>query len=48
MVGGEARLCGSCMDARGLVDSGKLPSARRSTLKELAEWRAAADTVLVL
>lgn len=47
MVGGEVGLCGTCMDARGLVDSDMLPSARRSTLKELAEWTAAADKVLV-
>jgi len=47
MVGGEVGLCGTCMDARGLSDADMLPSARRSTLKELAEWTAAADKVLV-
>lgn len=47
MVGGEVGLCGACMDARGLTDDQVVPGARRSTLKELAEWTAAADKVLV-
>lgn len=47
MVGGEVALCGTCMDARGLGDSELVDNARRSTLKELAEWTAAADKVLV-
>lgn len=47
MVGGEVGLCGTCMDARGLSDEQIVDGARRSTLKELAEWTAAADKVLV-
>ena len=47
MVGGEVALCGTCMDARGYADEDVVPNARRSTLKELAEWTAAADKVLV-
>ena len=47
MVGGEVALCGTCMDARGYTDEDVVPNARRSTLKELAEWTAAADKVLV-
>lgn len=47
MVGGEVALCGTCMDARGYTDEDVLPNARRSTLKELAEWTAAAEKVLV-
>lgn len=47
MAGGEVALCGTCMDARGLSDEGLVPGTRRSTLKELAEWTAAADKVLV-
>ena len=47
MVGGEVALCGTCMDARGHADRDMVPNARRSTLKELAEWTAAADKVLV-
>lgn len=47
MVGGEVGLCGTCMDARGLTEDQVVEGARRSTLKELAEWTAAADKVLV-
>ena len=47
MVGGEVGLCGTCMDARGIGDDQVVDGARRSTLKELAEWTAAADKVLV-
>lgn len=47
MVGGEVGLCGTCMDARGMDADQVVEGARRSTLKELAEWTAAADKVLV-
>ena len=47
MVGGEVGLCGTCMDARGIGEDQLVDGARRSTLKELAEWTAAADKVLV-
>lgn len=47
MVGGEIGLCGICMDARGMTDDQIVAGAHRSTLKELAEWTAAADKVLV-
>lgn len=44
---GEVALCGTCMDARAMKDEDLLPGARRSTLKELADWTVAADKVLV-
>lgn len=47
MVGGEAGLCGTCMDARGLGEDQVVEGARRSTLQQLADWTAAADQVLV-
>lgn len=47
MLGGKVGLCGTCMDARGLSEDQIVAGARRSTLKELAEWTAAADKVLV-
>jgi uncharacterized protein involved in oxidation of intracellular sulfur len=47
MVGGEVGLCGTCMDARGLDEEQTVEGTRRSTLKELAAWTAAADKVLV-
>lgn len=46
-VGGEVRLCGTCMDARGLVDQDLVEGAHRSTLGELAAWTAEAERVLV-
>lgn len=47
MAGGEVGLCGTCMDARGLGEDQIVEGARRSNLKELAEWTAGADKVLV-
>ncbi len=44
---GELALCGTCMDARGLMEADIIEGARRSTLAELADWTAAADKVLV-
>jgi uncharacterized protein involved in oxidation of intracellular sulfur len=44
---GELGLCGTCMDARGVLDSEMMEGARRSTLAQLAEWTAEADKVLV-
>ncbi len=47
MAGAQVGLCGTCMDARGLSDDEMVEGARRSTLKELAEWTAQADKVIV-
>ena len=47
MSGAEVLLCGTCMDARGLKDEELVEGARRGTLKQLAEWTAAADKLLV-
>ena len=44
---GEVGLCGTCMDARGLRDDELIEGARRSTLAQLTDWTAEADTVLV-
>lgn len=44
---GAVLLCGTCMDARGLVDDELLEGARRSTMDELASATAEADKVLV-
>jgi uncharacterized protein involved in oxidation of intracellular sulfur len=40
-------LCGTCMDARGLVDTELLDGARRSSMDELASATIAADKVIV-
>jgi len=44
---GEVRLCGTCMDARGLRDEELVEGAQRGTLAQLADWTAEADKVLV-
>jgi len=44
---GEVALCGTCMDARGIVDADLIDGARRSTLAVLAQWTIEADQVLV-
>ncbi|MFZ2207148.1 MAG: DsrE family protein [Porticoccaceae bacterium] len=44
---GEVGVCGTCMDARGLLDGDLVEGAPRSTLAQLADWTAAADKVLV-
>jgi uncharacterized protein involved in oxidation of intracellular sulfur len=44
---GAVKLCGTCMDARGMSEADLITGAQRSTLAELAELTAAADKVLV-
>jgi uncharacterized protein involved in oxidation of intracellular sulfur len=44
---GKILLCGTCMDARGLVDSDLLDGAARSTMDALTAETVAADKVLV-
>ena len=44
---GNVLLCGTCMDARGLGDTGLFEGARRSTMDELANMTVEADKVLI-
>jgi uncharacterized protein involved in oxidation of intracellular sulfur len=44
---GEVGLCGTCMDARGMLETEAVEGARRSTLAQLATWMAESDKVLV-
>ncbi len=44
---GEIGVCGSCMDARGLLDADLVEGSRRSSLEELTDWTLWADRVLV-
>ena len=46
-AGGQVLLCGTCMDARGIVEAELMEGARRSTMDELAAETIAADKVLV-
>jgi uncharacterized protein involved in oxidation of intracellular sulfur len=45
--GGLVRVCGTCMDARGLADAELVDGAARSTMDELGQLTVAADKVLV-
>jgi len=45
--GGTVDVCGTCINARGIIDSELAPGTRRSTLNELAEWTGWADKVIV-
>ena len=44
---GQIGVCGSCMDARGLLDAELVEGTRRSSLEELTDWTLWADRVLV-
>ena len=44
---GRVLLCGTCTDARGLVEGELMQGARRSTMDELATETLAADKVFV-
>jgi uncharacterized protein involved in oxidation of intracellular sulfur len=46
-AGGEIGVCGTCMDARGIGDTGLVEGALRGSLAEWAEWTQWADKVLV-
>ncbi len=45
--GASAKVCGTCMDARGLSDSELIEGVTRSTMDELTELTFNADKVLV-
>lgn len=45
--GGKIGVCGSCMDARGLVETELVEGAHRSSLEEWAAWTVEADKALV-
>ena len=45
--GGEAGVCGTCMDARGITDAELIEGAPRSTMDQLTAWTQWADKVLV-
>jgi uncharacterized protein involved in oxidation of intracellular sulfur len=44
---GRVLLCGTCMDARGLIDEDIVDGARRSSMAELSQLTLEADRVLV-
>lgn len=44
---GEAAVCGTCMDARGMSEERLIDGAVRGSMDLLTEWTAAADKLLV-
>lgn len=46
-AGGQIGVCGTCMDARGIVATDLIEGAHRGTLDELTEWTLWADKELV-
>lgn len=45
--GGVVGVCGTCMDARGIVVDDLVAGSHRSSLDELTQWTTWADKVLV-
>jgi uncharacterized protein involved in oxidation of intracellular sulfur len=45
--GAEVRLCGACMDARGIRSDMLVDGAQRSNLEQLADWTVQADKVMM-
>ena len=44
--GAQIRLCGTCIDARGITEAQLTDSAHRSTMDELSDWTLWADKVV--
>lgn len=44
--GAEMACCGTCMDARGLMEDSLVEGVRRSTLEELTDWTLWAEQVV--
>ena len=46
--GGKIGVCGSCMDARGLIEDELTAGTHRSSMEELTDWTIWADKVTAL
>lgn len=44
---GEVALCGTCMDARGLMAEELMAGTKRGSMAQFADWTVEADKVLV-
>ncbi len=44
---GSVLICGTCMDARGMIEGDVMDGARRSSMDELAASTMAADKVMI-
>ena len=45
--GGKVKMCGACMDVRGMVELPLLEGVERSNMPEFAQWTIECDKVLV-
>jgi uncharacterized protein involved in oxidation of intracellular sulfur len=45
--GAEVGVCGTCLDARGIVDADLADGTHRSTLEQLTDWTQWADRTIV-
>jgi len=45
--GGEAGVCGSCMEARGIAPEELIEGAEKSSMEQLTAWTQWADKVIV-
>jgi uncharacterized protein involved in oxidation of intracellular sulfur len=45
--GGQVKLCGTCIDARGLKNAALIEGTQISNMGELAQWTIEAEKVLV-
>lgn len=43
--GGKVKLCGTCLDARGLSEMKVIEGCERSSMAELAQWSVEAEKV---
>jgi uncharacterized protein involved in oxidation of intracellular sulfur len=44
--GGKVKLCGTCLEARGLADLKYIAGCNKSSMSELAQWTVEADKVV--
>jgi uncharacterized protein involved in oxidation of intracellular sulfur len=44
-TGSEIAACGTCLEARGLMES-LIPEVRRSSLEELSDWASDAEKII--
>ena len=45
--GAQVGVCGTCMEARGIVEDGLVEGSHRSSMEELTDWLLWADQVVV-
>lgn len=45
--GAVLAVCGSCIDARGIVETELVPEVARGTMEQLAAWTVESDRILV-